>query len=132
MKYTDPLLDCPVGEHLIVPPRTNETAEAAFKRLKRLARSYRKRGRSFRVEKKSDGILWWRVEFGKNSKLARWYAVSSGQSFIMKDQADASDLAKAKATARHLRRKGEGVFTPCLIDGALTVRRADDHCEGEA
>ncbi|MBA3666808.1 MAG: hypothetical protein H0W65_03690 [Sphingomonas sp.] len=125
MRYTNRLFYCPMGDHVIVQPRTNETLDGALSRLKRLARSYRTWGRSFRVEKKPDGILWWRVEYGKNTKLARWYASRLGDRTTIKENAGAVELAKAKATARHLKRKGEGAFKPYLESGNLLIMRIE-------
>ena len=123
MKHTDRLYYCPLGTHEMISPRANETLAQAFKRLHRLARSYAEQGRYFRVEQRPDGILWWRVTERRNSILARWFALPPGATHTLKQGASAADLQAAKATARYLRRKGEGRYRASLVDGCLVVER---------
>jgi hypothetical protein len=41
----------------------------------------------------------------------------------MKENATEADLRAAKATARYLRRKGEGAFEVTEVDGVIYVQR---------
>jgi hypothetical protein len=123
MKYTDPLFYKPMGEHEIVTPRPGETIDHLYKRLHRLARSYRQFGRAFRVEKRDEGVLWWRVEAGEHTKLAWWYRLPVNQPFVMKPNAVTADLRQAQATARYLRRTGKGRFDVKLVSDELVVTR---------
>lgn len=94
-----------------------------FKRLHRLARSYSQQGKYFRVEKRADGVLWWRVEAGENTKLAWWYRLPIDEPFVMHKAAGKGDLLKAQATARYLRRKNRGRFDAKLIESEIIVTR---------
>jgi hypothetical protein len=123
MKRMSRLFYFPLGESEIISPKPNETVDALHKRLLRLARSYRTWGRAFRVEKRVEGVLWWRVEPGQQTKLAWWYRLSVGGSIVMKHDAGPADLASAKATARHLRRKGAGIFAAALDGADLIISR---------
>jgi len=125
MKPMNRLFYTPLGEWEIVGPKPNETIDALYKRLSRLARSYRTWGRAFRVEKRDDGVFWWRVEPGQHTKLAWWYRLPVGEPFVMMQRAQHHDVASAKATARYLKGKGEGTFHVTLRDTDLIVCRQD-------
>lgn len=123
MKFTDPLFYKPMGDHEIVSPRPSETIDRLYKRLHRLARSYRQFGRAFRVEKRHDGVLWWRVEAGEHTKLAWWYRLPVNHPFVMQRNAGMPDVKRAQATARYLRRTGKGSFDVKLAGDELIVTR---------
>lgn len=123
MKATGKLYYVPLGEFVYELPRSGETLEQAAKRLSRLARSYAAQGRWFRVEVDGERVLWWRVEPRRNTKLAFWYALPSGETLLLKSNASSTDLRAARETARYLRRKGAGEFQPRLVDGDLFVSR---------
>lgn len=123
MKYVDPLFYKPMGEHEVVTPRVGESIDHLYKRLHRLARSYRQFGRAYRVERRDEGVLWWRVEAGEHTKLAWWYRLPVDHPFVMKRNAATPDLRQAKATARYLRRTGKGHFEVTLVEDEVIVTR---------
>ena len=106
-------------------PRTNETVEACYKRLRRLARHYVTRGRAFRVQIDGDAVLWSRVPVGEHAKLAPWRRLHVGETIVLKSVAGPADLKAAKATARYLKRAGKGSFDVQLVDGVLSTTRMD-------
>ena len=126
MKLTDGLYYKPLGFHEIVLPKPGETVDHLYKRLHRLARSYRKFGRAFRVEKHTDGVLWWRVEEGEHTKLVWWYRQPLGKPFVMFANAGKAELKKAQATARYLKRTGKGEFSVELSGAEVIVTRLSE------
>lgn len=120
---TDPLFYLPMGEHRYVEPRHGETLLQLLKRLKRLARSYRARGKAFRVEPRGDRVLWYRVGLGEHTKLVWWYRTEIGVPLCLKPEATKADLVAARQTARYLARKRLGEFVVKIEAGDLFITR---------
>lgn len=125
MKYFDPLFYTPMGSHKVVMPRADETVDDVLKRLRGLARSYRAYGMAFSVQRWCEGVLWWRVEPGEHTKLALWRRLPPAEPVVMKKNVGPHELRQAKATARHLRRAGRGIFEVKLVDAEIIVTRLE-------
>lgn len=126
MKKVDRLFYVAPGNWNIEEPKPGETVDQLYKRLERRARSYREYGRAFRVEKLANGVLWWRVEPGEHTKLARWYRLPFGETMSLGEAVSDKETEAAKATARYLRRKGAGAFAVRRECGRLLVTRLTD------
>lgn len=121
----DILFYVPDGENFPVKPRAGETLDQAYLRLKRRARSYAEKGRYFAVQKGVDSVHWVRVEKGE-TKHPSWIRTPVGGEATLSRNATGKDLSKARDTARYLRRKGVGDFTPRLDGERLVITRNGD------
>lgn len=120
----------PLGQVDRIMPHTNESVDACYKRLRRLARHYVSHPhvlhrRAFRVQIDGDAVLWAHVPVGEHVKLAPWHGLRVGETVVLKDVAGPADLKAAKATVRYLKRAGKGSFQVQLVDGALTTTRTE-------
>lgn len=106
-----------------VEPRTNESIDAFEKRLRRLAKSYLRWEKSFRVHRVGDVVIWERVPNGQHRKLDHWHALAPGESARLPAVDPTLQIKRAKATARYLKSSGKGQFRVALDAGDLVVTR---------
>jgi hypothetical protein len=127
------LYDLPLGHYAVKEPEKGETFEHALKRLKRLARSYRPLGKSFHVSIYGDNkILWLRTNHGDSGKLALWYRLEVGDTYVLTLKSTPEALEAAKRTASYLKRTGKGTFDISVVDGALNITRLTPADQSEA
>lgn len=71
------LLFCmPMWEIVREKPREGETVDRLYRRLRRLAKSYQRWERYFRVRRAGEVVLWQQVPKGMHTRLGFWHNVN--------------------------------------------------------